>query len=849
MSVLFGRSALCLFVLGGCSLCSELSFSSEHTTPQPQRSRSSNNRVVKTRITPHWYAQDTRFWYQNDLPDGKREFIGVDAVKGVRRDAFDHKRLAQALREAGEANAPADRLPIDDLKFDATGNTLTFRSNGTTWECDLKTYALKKVKGQASTGAPEGLPAYSPESAPRRSLGQGPDSAVTFVNQTEGEVELFWLDTGGQRRSYGKLAAGKERQQHTFARHVWAAVSSEGTTLAVFIAQEPPSRAVITGKTVPYQRRGDGPRRNTRRGGPPAPGSGKSPDGKWSAEVKDNNIFIRSDDGTDIQLSHDGTSELSYGMLQWAPDSKTLVAQRIEKGESKEVHLVESSPRGGGRAKLRSRPYALPGDKFTSYELNLFEIATKKQTKPKVDRIDFGRPRLRWNRDGHRFTYEKTDRGHQRFRLIEVDSHTGESRTIFDEQTETFIWTAHGPNLRTVTYLDESDELLVASERDGWRHLYLVDAEKGRIVNQITKGPWVVRGIDRVDEENRRVWFRASGVNPDQDPYLIHYYRINFDGSGFVALTEGNGTHSISPSPGRKYLLDTFTRIDMAAVHQLRRASDGKLMCELEQADITQLTASGWEPPEVFSAKGRDGKTDIWGIICRPREFDPSKKYPIIEDIYAGPHGSHVPKSFSAGQRYSSLTELGFIVVKIDGMGTANRSKAFHDVCWHNLKDAGFPDRILWMQAAAKKYPYMDVSRVGIYGVSAGGQNAAGAVLFHPEFYKAAVASCGCHDNRMDKASWNEQWMGYPVGPHYGECSNIDNADRLQGQLLLIVGELDTNVPPESTMRLVDALIKADKDFDLIVVPGAGHSNGGSYGQRRLRDFFVEHLQGATTTQ
>ena len=215
--------------------------------------------------------------------------------------------------------------------------------------------------------------------------------------------------------------------------------------------------------------------------------------------------------------------------------------------------------------------------------------------------------------------------------------------------------------------------------------------------------------IDRIDEAKRQVWFRASGKNPDQDPYFLHYYRINFDGTGLVALTEGNGNHTVQYSPDRKYLIDTYSRVDMAPVHELRRVSDGKLVCKLEEADITALKASGWKPPEVFVAKGRDGKTDIWGIICRPKDFDPDKKYPVIEEIYAGPQGSFVPKTFSPGRRSASLTDLGFIVVQMDGMGTANRSKAFHDVCWQNLKDAGFPDRILWHQAAAKKYPYYDI--------------------------------------------------------------------------------------------------------------------------------------------
>jgi dipeptidyl aminopeptidase/acylaminoacyl peptidase len=458
-------------------------------------------------------------------------------------------------------------------------------------------------------------------------------------------------------------------------------------------------------------------------------------------------------------------------------------------------------------------------------------------------------PRLRWKKDGCHFTYEMADRGHQRFRVIEINAQTGAVRHLIDENSETFIWTAHAEalsnrRLEPVTYLTETDELVYASERDGWRHLYLVDGQAAEVKSQMTKGPWVVRGIEHIDEARRQIWFEASGMNPDQDPYFVHYYRINFDGTGLVSLTHGNGHHAIEYSPDRKYFIDTYSRVDMPPVNELRRGGDGSLVCELEAADITELEASGWKPPEVVVAKGRDGKTDIWGIVCRPRDVDARQTYPVIESIYAGPQGSFVPKTFSPTNRFDSLTNLGFIVVQVDGMGTANRSKAFHDVCWKNLKDGGFPDRILWHAVVAAKYPYYDISRVGIYGNSAGGQNAAAAVLFHGDFYKVAVASCGCHDNRMDKASWNEQWMGYPVGPQYSECSNIDNAHRLTGKLFLIVGEMDTNVPPESTLRFVDALIKAGKDFDLLVIPGGGHGMGGSYGQRRMEDFFVRHLLG-----
>jgi dipeptidyl aminopeptidase/acylaminoacyl peptidase len=244
-------------------------------------------------------------------------------------------------------------------------------------------------------------------------------------------------------------------------------------------------------------------------------------------------------------------------------------------------------------------------------------------------------------------------------------------------------------------------------------------------------------------------------------------------------------------------------------------------------------------------ALGRDGITPIYGIIHRPAGFDPDKRYPVIESIYAGPHGAHVPKSFRTTYGQQRLTDLGFIVVQIDGMGTNWRSKAFHDVCWKNLGDAGFPDRIRWIRAAAQRYPYLDIRRVGIYGGSAGGQNALRALLAHGDFYQVAVADCGCHDNRMDKIWWNEQWMGWPVGPHYIEQSNVTQAHRLQGKLLLMVGELDRNVDPASTMQVVKALIKADKDFDMLVIPGAGHGAAGTaYGRRRLQDFFVEHLLG-----
>ncbi len=791
--------------------------------------------VYKTRIEPHWSEDSSVLWYVNTLRDGIKEYIRVDTASGSRSAAFDHQRLAKKLQDAGVEGLDADRLELKDLQF--KGEQLDFILQQQHWSVDLSTYKIQRIESRQTTRG-TGLQPFNPQEAPRASTRTGPETSMRFVNRLEKPIEMFWLTTTGGRRSYGRLAAGEEHEQHTYSGHLWQIVCA-GKPIAVFQADEAIRVAEVSDDMQfrPPPRRSRGRNRRTR--------STTSPDGKWSYSVRDGQVVVeRIEDDKTFQLTDD--ADIEYGMLEWSPDSKTLAGFRIDRAETKEVHLIESSPRGGGRARLHTRGYALPGDPFTSYQLVLFDVPQQSRIDCDAVPVDFGRPRIRWSKDGSRLTYTKIDRGHQRLRLIEVDAASGDHRNLIDEQTNTFIWTAHRESYRssTITSLENTDEIIYVSEKDGWRHLYLVDAKTAKFKNAITQGEYVVRGVDRIDEEQRQVWFRASGRNPDEDPYLIHHYRVNFDGSGLTVLTEGNGNHSLQYSPDGSWVIDTYSRVDLPPVHELRRTSDGKLVCQLEEADDSQLRARGWQPPEVFVAKGRDGKTDIWGLIWRPRNMDPEKKYPIIEDIYAGPHGSFVPKSFSSGERYRSLTDLGFVVVKLDGMGTANRSKKFHDVCWQNIKDHGFPDRIAWIRAAGKKYPYMDTSRVGIYGTSAGGQSAAAAVLFHADFYRVAVASCGCHDNRMDKASWNEQWMGYPVGPHYAASSNIDNAHRLGGQLLLIVGEMDTNVPPESTYRFADALIEADKDFDLIVLPGAGHTSGGAYGARRRRDFFVRHLLG-----
>jgi len=572
----------------------------------------------------------------------------------------------------------------------------------------------------------------------------------------------------------------------------------------------------------------------------------RSPDGKSEAFIKNFNVAVRPvGSSRDTVLSSDGSEGNAYTLqsIAWSPDSRKLAAYRVKPGYRRMVRYVESSPADQLQPKTFERFCAKPGDVLDVMQPVLFDFDARKELVLDATLFPnaYGMTRLEWRKDNRAVTFEYNERGHQLYRVIEASAATGAERTVIEERSPTFFeYSAKKYRFD----IDDGREVVWMSERDGWNHLYLYDGVTGRVKNQITKGAWVVRGVDSVDAGKRQVWFRASGMNPKQDPYFVHYYRINLDGTGLTAFTEADGNHVARYSADRQYYVDIWSRVDLPSVSTLRSTSDQKVVQELERGDATDLLKTGWHAPEVFVAKARDGKTDIWGVIIRPSNFDPARKYPVIENIYAGPQDSFVPKNFSAFSAMGALAELGFIVVQIDGMGTSNRSKAFHDVAWKNLGDAGFPDRILWHKAVAAKYPYYDITRVGIYGTSAGGQNALGGLLFHPEFYKAGFSAAGCHDNRMDKIWWNEQWMGWPIGPEYGASSNVDNAGKLQGKLLLLVGELDTNVDPSSTLQVVNALIKANKMFDLLVIPGANHTNGGPYGERKRNDFFVHHLLG-----
>jgi dipeptidyl-peptidase-4 len=735
------------------------------------------NTTFRENVMPHWFADGDSFWYTNALPDGKREYVLVDATKGTR----------EVVPEAPKGDLVP--LPMTDAR-------------------------------------------RSPEDT-------STSVVMKFINHSGEAAQLFWIDTTGGRKSYATIANGASYDQHTYEGHIWFVQGADGKPLGMFEAADSGEPAVINPPGAdttprPFRRR----RRDQGADEPRGPSN-------WSVYVRDNNIWARqSGSNGEIQLSKDGTPDDPYQEpVHWSPDGKKFIAFQVEPEQQHTVYEVQSSPGDQVQPKLIQFQYLKPGDKVEHPHPRLFDLASGRETV--ITDTLFPNPfelsDYHWSPDSSTFNFTYNQRGHQIERIIAVDAKTGTASTLVEEKSDTFI---DYSSKSFIQWLDKTNELLWMSERSGLNKVYLIDARTGAIKANLAPGPWIIREVDNVDVDKRQAYLRVMG-GAGEDPYHFHLARVNLDGSGFTVLTPGDGTHRWRWSPDRKYIIDSWSRVDLPNQTVLRNATDGSLVCELEKGDITKLLATGWKLPERFVAKGRDGTTDIWGVIYKPTNFDPNRKYPVIEDIYAGPQDFFTTKPWHRITDDQRMTELGFIVVQLDGMGTNWRSKAFHDVCFKNLKDAGLPDRIAWMKAAQATRPWMDLTRVGIFGTSAGAQSALSAMLWHGDFFKAAVADSGCYDNRMDKIWWNEQWMGWPVGPEYADNSCVTHAANLTGSLFLIAGELDHNVDPASTMQVVNALVNAGKDFDLLIFPGKDHGPSASeYGRRRRDDFFVRHLLG-----
>ena len=658
---------------------------------------------------------------------------------------------------------------------------------------------------------------------------------ITFQNTFDRSVRIFWVTFDGKLKPYGDVPAGERHSISTYDGHQWVLDFSANKLAGIFSTLEWNCIATLNPKSQQYAMEGF-------RGVTTQAHKDKTqPTGKLF--IKNHNVWLRSDNHED-QLTKDGhQGDVFLNNFHYSPNKEYALGFQEAPIKKRQIPLLTSAPDDQVQPTMRWINYAKPGDSVPQRRPRLFHLGEKKvfacddHTFLDSWSVRF----LRWSPDNRRAYVLFNKRGHQQLTLRSIDPKTGHLQDIVRETSKTFI---DYSQKTIIHWLDSSNEVIWGSERDGWNHLYRYDAITGQQLCQVTQGEWVVRSIEHVDERRGVIWFAAMGLHPDQDPYHVHLARVNFDGTDLRILTDGDGTHRWEFNTDRSLFVDRWSRVDFPEVVQLRETEKGSVVAKLFTQDISELQRQKFTTPIRFASAGRDGKTMIYGTLILPSHFDPEKSYPLIEHIYAGPQDFHVPKQFGIQVSERRLAELGFVIARIDGMGTNWRSKKFHDVCWKNLSDAGLPDRIAWLKAAAEQYSWIDLSRVGIYGGSAGGQNALAALLHHGNFYKAAASDCGCHDNRMDKIWWNEAWMG-KLGPHYKQNSNVTHASKLRGDLFLTVGEVDTNVDPASTLQVVDALIQAKKDFVFMLVPNGEHGVGESnYLFRQRQDFFVRSLLG-----
>ena len=612
-----------------------------------------------------------------------------------------------------------------------------------------------------------------------------------------------------------------------------------------------------------------------RRGGPAGSAPGvRSPDGKREVFIKDWNLFVRDvATGQEKQLTTDGVKDFGYAtdnagwrksnrpIIAWSPDSKKLATFQQDQRNVSDMYLVSTNV---GEPRLEAWKYPLPQDKdIIKISRIIVDVDAGTVTRLKIAPDD-RRGTLcddiacsgsfddnEWSADATKLAFVSSTRDHKSAKFRIADAATGDVREVFEEKVATQYESGQGGvNWR---YFPAANEAIWYSERDDWGHLYLYDLATGQPKNQITKGNFVVTRVLKVDAPTRTIWFEANGRETGRDPYFSHFYRVNFDGTGLQLLTPDDGNHQIILSQDGKYFIDTYSKPDVPPVAVLRDLS-GKQIVELERTDISRLRATGWKPPTPVTVKSRDGKWDLYGLMFTPTNLDRSKKYPVVNYIYPGPQGGGVgTRSFGASRSdHQAVAELGFVVIIIDGSCNPDRSKSFHDVCYGNMADNTLEDQIAGIKELATKHPYIDLTRVGMWGHSGGGFATAAAMFNYPDFYKVGIAESGNHDNRNYEDDWGERYIGLLKSveegtDNYQKQANQIYANKLKGKLLLAHGNMDDNVPPYNTWLVVEALNKAGKDYDLIVFPNARHGYGAdsNYMMRRRWDYFVRHLMGA----
>jgi dipeptidyl aminopeptidase/acylaminoacyl peptidase len=592
-----------------------------------------------------------------------------------------------------------------------------------------------------------------------------------------------------------------------------------------------------------------------------------SPDGKRVVFIKDWNLWVRElESGKERQLTKDGIENFGYAtdnagwrqserpIVLWSPDSKKVATYQQDQRHVSDMFLVKTTV---GAPELKEWKYPLPQDeKIIQIHRVIVNVESGKMVRLKVD-PDPRRGTLcddiacsgafddnEWSEDGSTLAFVSSSRDHKVAQLRIADAMTGVVRDVYKEEVATQYESGQG----TINweYLPKTNEFIWYSEKDNWGHLYLHDLASGKLKNQITSGDFVVTRVRHIDKSKRKIYFEAQGKEEGRDPYFSHFYSVDFSGKNLKLLTPENGNHSIDISPDFKHFVDNYSQLDVPPVSVLRTMEEGFLVQTLEKADISRLTETGWKPPTPITVKSQDGKYDLYGVMFTPTNLDETKKYPIVNYIYPGPQGGGVgSRSFSVGRRdHQALAELGFIVVSIDGTCNPGRSKAFHDECYGDMSVNTLPDQVAGMEQLAAKYKYIDLERVGIWGHSGGGFATAAAMFDYPDFFDVGISESGNHDNRNYEDDWGERYVGLEVGDNYEKQANQLKAENLKGKLLLAHGGMDDNVPPYNTNLVVDALIKANKDFDLIIFPNARHGFGAdsNYMMRRRWDYFVKNL-------
>ncbi|HSJ23159.1 MAG TPA: DPP IV N-terminal domain-containing protein [Longimicrobiales bacterium] len=603
-----------------------------------------------------------------------------------------------------------------------------------------------------------------------------------------------------------------------------------------------------------------------------------SPDGRYAAFRREHDLWVRDmAAGGDVRLTSDGAERYGYATdnegwrrsdrpaVTWSPDGSKLLTFRLDERGVGDMHLLQMA---AGRPVLHSWAYALPGDSVVPMHEWVIADVDAGRVVPVQAPADHQRSssccgRLRgdaiadteWSPDGRQVAFMSVSRDYRDVALRIADAATGAVRTVIEERGEPYFESSGGgrgvPNWRV---LHDRSEVIWYSNRDGFGHLYLYDLATGTLKNRITEGPWLVVDVLHVDQAGGWVYFTAVNREPGRDPYHRHLYRVRLNGQELALLTPEDADHVITMSPDGRWFTSTHSTVSRPPVTVLRRA-DGGMVVGLEEANVAQLVATGWTPPEPFTVKARDGETDLHGVMYRPSDFDPSRRYPIINHIYPGPQaGSVGPRTFSAGRRGNAqaLAELGFVVVQMDGLGSPMRSLPFQAYYHGNLADNGLPDQIAGMRELAARHPWIDLDRVGIYGHSGGGFATAAAMLQHPDFFHVGVASAGNMDNRGYTYYWGEKWQGL-LEPRNDGTDTYTNqavqlaAANLQGRLLIAYGTMDNNVHPNMTLQLINELIRHDRDFDTIVMPNRNHGFANEpYFVRRTWDYFVTHLRGET---